>query len=161
MRRFHGGKPIVCQTPSNPKRKITNTARIRDLLGGREDLRLVLAHHLPHEDALCAKAVADIFIDRFSFGLGVNGLEAAAMGIPVIACSSAEDEKYILGEIGYLPYYKASLKTLEAAIDELLSKQTVYEEYADRGRQYIRDFHDYLVVAKKYADICEEVLRGN
>lgn len=158
MRRSHGGKPIVCQAPSNPKKK--NTAEIESILGGRDDLQLLICHHMPHEESLKKRAVADVFIDRFRLGLGVSGLEAAAMGIPVIACSGAEDEKYILGEIGYLPYYKATLKSLEAAVDEILSKQTVYKEYADRGRQYILNFHDYPVVARRYEVICLEILSG-
>lgn len=159
MRRSHGGKPIVCQTPSNPAKK--NTAEIKSVLGERKDIiRLVLAHHMTHDEVLREKAVADIFIDRFRLGLGVSGLEAAAMGIPVIACSSVEDEKYILDEIGYLPYYKASLKTLNDAIDKLLNYPTLYKEYAERGKKYVLDFHDYPVVAKRYAAICEEVLCG-
>lgn len=149
------GKPIVCQAPSNPKKK--NTAEIEDILGGRADLDLLILHHMDHAESIRKRARADVFIDRFRLGLGVAGLEAAAMGIPVIACSSAEDEGLIRAEVGYLPYYKADLRGLEEAVDILLSESTVYWEYSDRGLQYIADFHDYPVVAKRYAAICEEV----
>lgn len=159
MRRLPpGGPPLICQTPSNPRKK--NSAEIVDLLGGRSDWRLVIAHHLSHRDALHVKAGADIFIDRFELGLGVSGLEAAAMGIPAIADASAEDEALIVKEVGYLPYYKATLGELEGTIDALWGSKSLYDEYADRGIRYIQDFHDYPVVAKRYAAICEEVLGG-
>lgn len=149
---------VICQTPSNPAKK--DSAQIRELLGDRQDIQVIIGHGKPHDKILDFTVMADIFIDRFKLGLGVSGLEAAAMGIPVIACSGVEDEALIIGEVGYLPYYKASLRELVAAVDALLSSESLYREYADRAQQYIRDFHDYPVVARRYAAICEEVLNG-
>jgi len=157
MRRKHGGKPVVCQAPSNPKRK--NSAEIRELLGNREDIQLLIVHHRPHNQILRRIAAADVFIDRFRLGLGVSGLEALAMGIPVIADASPQDEKLIIKEVGYLPYYKASLQGLVEAVETLLSDKALYKEYVERGNEYIRDFHDYPIVAKRYMEIIER-MRG-
>ena len=155
---YRQAKRVVCQTPSNPTKK--DSAQIQELLGGRGDIQVLISHGQPHLRVLQDTAMADIFIDRFKLGLGVSGLEAAAMGIPVIACSSTEDEALIIGEVGYLPYYKAPLRELVAAVDALLSSESLYREYSDRSLQYIQDFHNYPVVAKRYAAICEEVLVG-
>lgn len=153
MRRGHPGKPIVMQVPSNPKRK--NTAEIYKLLSGREDFRMITVHHRFHNEALHHMASADILIDRFKLGVGVSGLEGMAMGIPVIANASPEDEKLILKHVGYLPYYKAGLNDLAVVVEALLSDKALYRSYVERGRQYIRDFHDYPVVAKRYMEIVE------
>lgn len=158
MRRGNKGLPIICQSPSNPKKK--DTAWIEGLFKDRKDLRLRIVHHTPHDQVLRSIADADILIDRFDLGLGVSGLEAAAMGIPVIAGAPKKYEGEIIKHVGYLPYYRASLRTLADAVDALLSDRALYEEYSERSTVYIRDFHDYPVVAKKYAAICEEVLSG-
>lgn len=158
MRRGNKGVPIVCQTPSNPARK--DTAKIVRILGSRRDVRLRIIHHKPHRKVLRAIRVADILIDRFDLGLGVSGLEAAAMGIPVIAGAPKKYEDEIIKHVGYLPYYKASIGTLGEAVDALLSNQELWKEYSERSTEYIRTVHDFPVVAEKYVAICEEVMRS-
>jgi glycosyltransferase involved in cell wall biosynthesis len=90
----------------------------------------------------------------------VSGLEALAMGIPTIADATPDAEEWIERLIGYIPYYKASPKELPDAIEALLSDDALYNEYAEKGLEYIRQFHDYLVVARKYVEICERVCLG-
>lgn len=156
MKKARAGLPIVCQSPSNPRKK--DTVQIEELFKGRKDLRLRIVHHTPHDQVLRLISEADVFIDRFDLGLGVSGLEAAAMGIPVIAGAPKKYEGEIVKHVGYLPYYPASLSTLGDAVDALLSEQKLYKEYAERGLEYIRTFHDYPVVAERYVNICTEIL---
>lgn len=156
MKRPGGDLPVVCQTPSNPIRK--DTAKIVRMFETRKDMCLRIVHHTRHARALTMVASAHILIDRFDLGLGVSGLEAAAMGIPVIAGAPKKYEDEIIRHVGYLPYYKASLSTLVEAVDNLLSDQNLYQEYAERSFEYIRTFHDFPVVAERYVAICEEVL---
>lgn len=151
-------RPIVCQVPSDPRRK--GTAEIIELLGGREDMSLLIKYGCHHDQAMRRIARCDIYVDEFRWGLGTAGLEACAMGVPVIAWAAPEDEECILREVGYLPYYKSTLDELPGAIDELLGKPEVYREYADRAWQYIIRFHDYPVIARWYVDVCEKVMAG-
>ncbi|GAG55578.1 unnamed protein product [marine sediment metagenome] len=126
-------------------------------LGGRKDIVLRVGNMMKHQACLKYKATADVFIDRFVLGLGVNGLEALAMGIPVIAHARPKDEECILREVGYLPYYDAPPARLADAVDILLSDTAVYQEYVDRATEYMAKFHDAPVVAKRYAQICAGV----
>lgn len=157
-RRYSCGLPIVCQAPSNARMK--RTEEVRALLGGRSDIQLMIVQGRHHDVALRRISKADIFIDRFRIGLGTGGLEAAAMGIPVIAWANQADEACILREVGYLPYYKATMEDLPAAVNNLLSQPNLYNEYAERGQEYIRTFHDYLAIAKRYVTVCEEIAGG-
>lgn len=156
MRRGNKKLPIVCQTPSNPGRKYTT--EIEKLFGDRKDIRLRIIHHTPHRKVLRAIRDVDVFIDRFDLGLGVSGLEAAAMGIPVIAGAPKKYEDEIVKHVGYLPYYKATIATMGEAVDALLSRQKLRAEYSARSTEYIKTFHDFPVVAEKYVKICEEIL---
>jgi len=136
------------------------TEEVQALLGGRNDVQLMIVQGRHHDVAMRRIAKATIFIDRFRIGLGTGGLEAAAMGIPVIAWANQADEACILGEVGYLPYYKATMEDLSAAVDNLLSQPDLYNEYAERGQEYIRTFHDYPAIARRYVMVCEEVVGG-
>jgi len=153
------GKPVICQTPSYGFAKDARGSRgIFQVLGGRTDIKLVITERIPHVECLRCKASADIVIDRFFLGLGVSGLEALAMSIPVIADASEEDEACIRREVGFLPYYSAAVGGVEAAVDVLLSNKSLYDEYAERGYEYVKRFHDFPAVAKMYIEICAQVL---
>jgi len=156
LKRRRCGKPIVCQAPTSERK---NVSEVRAILGKRPDIKLRIIENTPHHQCLLLKAEAAICVDQFRLGYGTNALEAWAMGIPVVAHAEAWVEKYILGEIGYLPYYDAPLNKLSAAVEHLLGNVAVYKEYVERGQKYVKEFHDYPVVAARYANICEEVLK--
>jgi hypothetical protein len=163
MRRGHerGKKPVICQTPSEPTREGQGTDKVKIYLGYQADWVLDIAFDVPHTEALQRKAKADIFIDRFDLGLGVSGLEALAMSIPTIADATPDAEAEIKRLVGYIPYYKASPKELPDAIDALLGDDALYNEYAERGQEYIRQLHDYPAVAEKYVEICRKVIAND
>lgn len=165
MKKRGGGRPVICQTPSNPRRKSTDA--VIKLLGNMSHIELLVIHDVVHRASLEAKARADIFVDQFGGakignmvslgGFGKGSLEAWAMGIPVIAHASKELEEAYLGIIGYLPYYESTLDNLPKAVDALLDAQ-VYAEYQDRGQRYVRAFHDDAVVAQRFSGMCHEIL---
>lgn len=150
------GKPVVCQAPTSERK---NVSEVRAILGKRSDIQLRIIENTPHHQCLLLKAEATICVDQFHLGYGTNALEAWAMGIPVIAHAEMQAERCILGEVGYLPYYNAPLSGLATAVEHLLGSAVAYKEYAERGQEYVREFHDYPVVAARYADICEEAFR--
>jgi len=158
-RKRTGGKPIVCQTPPRGRGSAKGHPQgVLKVLGGRKDIDLRVSEKMPHSQVLRYKATADVYIDRFQLGLGVNGLEALAMKIPVIAHAQPEDEACIIREVGYLPYYDAPLSKLADAVDDLLSNPTVYREHVERACAYMENFHAYPVVAARYAKICAAVV---
>jgi len=154
----NGGKPVVCMTPSEPTSRRAGVRKVREALGDRKDLRLLVVAEVKHSEALWAKSVADIFIDRFELGLGVSGLEAMAMGIPTIANACPETEGWIRKAVGHLPYCRASVEEIGEAVDKLLTDQAFYDEWAYRAQRYIWRWHNYPVVAQRYVRICKGVM---
>lgn len=151
--RTHKGKPIVCQTPSSPGRK--NTAGIIEALSNKKNIELsifrgqwpiVMAH----------KGIVDIYLGQFTLGYGMNILEVWAMGKPVITHVEEKNAELIFSEVGYLPHYESTLENLPHAVDALLKNKALYREYAELGKKYVREVHDYPVVAKRFISFCEE-----
>jgi len=165
MKKKPGPKPIVCQTPSNLRRK--STEKIIELLGDLPSIELLIVHGVPNQIALEAKARADIFIDHFAGpvvadfiapgGHGKSSLEAWAMGIPTIAHACEERKEACKEMIGYIPYYESTLADLKNAVEALLDK-SIYAEYQERGRRYVKTFHDDPVVARRFMEICREII---
>lgn len=168
MRNRKRGKPIVCQTPSNRRRK--NTKRIMELLSNRDDMELLIVDGVSNAECLVAKATADIVIDQFggidiygtmcAGGYGKSALEAMAMGIPVISHATIEQQKKYRRVIGELPYYDVELDNLPAAVGALLGDTALYREYSTRGLRYVQRFHDYPVVAEHFMSILEKLWPG-
>lgn len=157
-RRREGENPVVCQTPSYPEGK--NTDKIKAVLAWKTDIDFRVIVGVLHKQCMEAKAVADICLGQFRTrggeggGYGLSELEAMAMKIPVITISPDWIEESYMDEIGYLPYYRSELEDLPEAIDVLMSDQALYDEYANRGFEYVLKFHDYPVVVKRFEELC-------
>lgn len=159
-------KPVICQTPSNQRRKCTQ--EVIGLLGQRNDIELLIVNETTHRQCLKAKTSADIVIGHFPGkkigdyislgGCGKSSLEAWSMKIPVIAYAAEPRRSAYLETVGYLPYYESILENLPDAIDMLLSVDSLYNEYSERGYQYVKTFHDDPVVARRFINVCQEIL---
>lgn len=155
LKRKHSGKPIVCQSPSSQKRK--NTQEIRRQLSHKHNIELEIIRLVQWKECMRRKATADIYLGSFTFGYGMSSLEAWAMSIPVINHIVSPHRKLYLREIGYLPYYESPIERLSEAVDALLDKQT-YRKYAKLGYDYVKNFHDYPVVANRFIVFCKELI---
>jgi len=154
LRKPHtGGKPIVCQTPSSPGRN--STAKIQEVLAGKTNIKLLIFRG-QWQSVMNQKGVVDIYLGSFTLGYGMNILEAWAMGLPVISHVEERNRELIFGEVGYLPHYESTLEELPHAVDSLVQNNALYREYAELGKKYMREFHDYPVVAKRFISFCEE-----
>lgn len=154
-KRQHGGLPVICHTWHGAKE---GPRQIKAILEGRRDLVLDTIKDLSHQECLQRKAAATLYVEARGRGYSVSALEAFAMGIPVVSHAWPEEEANYLKHIGHLPYYDAPLEEMPAAIGALLGDQRLYREYANRGLQYMRDFHDYPIVAQRFAKICEGLI---
>ena len=151
--RTHKGKPIVCQTPSSPGRN--GTAGIVKALSNKENIELLIFRG-QWQSVMNQKGVVDIYLGSFTLGYGMNILEAWAMGKPVITHVEEKNAELIFSEVGYLPHYESTLENLPHAVDALLKNKALYREYAELGKKYVREVHDYPVVAKRFISFCEE-----
>ena len=156
MKTTHSGKPIVCQSPSSKPKK--NTAKILKYISNKKNIDPLIIHKVKWKQCIKLKSKADIYIGPFKIGYGVSQLEAMAMKIPVITKLEPENEAKIRRAVGYLPHYDCPMEKLSEGIDTLLSDRELYDEYAELGHNYVKEFHDYPVVAKKFILICEKLI---
>lgn len=112
----------------------------------------VLIERKTHAEALMLKATADACFDAFALGIQGSGLEAAAMGQPVIAGDARVAELY-RQELGEVPYTFADAATLEATIERLATDAAFYVAETQRVGAYVRRVHDYPAVAARYSAI--------
>ena len=157
MRGEHVGKPIVCQSPSSLRRK--NTAEILKQIRGKKNIATEIITRVDWEECMKRKSIADIYIGSYCQHYGVSSLEAWSMGIPVISHIESPEKEAHLQEIGYLPYYDAPIEELSEAIDTLLESKKTYRKYSELGCKYVKEFHDYPVVAERFTSFCEELTR--
>lgn len=118
----------------------------------------VLIENLEHGAALAMKATCDATFDSFWLGIQGSGLEGAAMGQPVIAGDPQVRSLYER-HIGYIPYTYADS---QGDLEDVLARLTTDEDYRStetkRVVRYVKDYHDYPVVAKRYEDILTKAL---
>lgn len=109
----------------------------------------VLIQSKTHEAALRLKATADACFDSFALGMQGSGLEAAAMGQPVIAGDDAVRKLYEK-EFGACPYTFADQRVLMDTIARLATDSDYYASEQRRVSEYVTRVHDYPAVAARY-----------
>jgi glycosyltransferase involved in cell wall biosynthesis len=128
---------------------------------------LDVVYHVPHEEALRRKGRATVVFDQFAGpmgeayqtgALGISGLEAMAMGIPVL--SSGPDELLIVFRKlwGELPFFPTTREELSLHLKTLQESPALLKYWAERGSRFVRKWHDPATVAKKAVAIYEGVL---
>src|SRR5574340_745955 len=104
-------------------------------------------------------ATCDILFDSFWLGIQGSGLEAAAMGLPVVA-GDADVAALYKQHVGEVPY--------TVALDELqlqrqLERLAVDAEYraseAARAHAYVLAVHDYAAVGARYEAMLAAALK--
>lgn len=112
----------------------------------------VLIEGMSHRQALDAKASCHAAFDSFWLGIQCSGLEAAAMGMPVVAGDGVVAARY-RERFGAVPYtFADSCDALEDALRRLMEDPLFYVEEASRVHNYVKDNHDESAVALTYLD---------
>jgi hypothetical protein len=118
----------------------------------------VMIERKHHSAALALKATAHACFDSFALGIQGSGLEAAAMGQPVVAGDPDNAELY-RRELGEVPYtYAPTWQTLEQQLERLAMDPAFYASEAERVGRYVREVHDYPAVARRYESILAKAL---
>ena len=120
--------------------------------------RLELVEMSSWSHALARKATADVLLDQLYYGYGLSGLEAMAMGIAVVGGATVEGiESRIMEAVGYLPYHRASPGTIGMDLVPL-NDPAFRAEVAERGRQYVNDFHSQPVIVDRLKALYTEAV---
>jgi len=153
----------VAHSPT--RRQIKGTVdflRACDYLKMHLDINIepVLIENMEHGAALRLKASCDAVFDSFWLGIQGSGLEGAAMGKPVVA--GDPEARKDLERLGIpCPWTFANTEyELRDALAKLATDRTFRQAEAARVHAYVRQYHDYPVVGKKYADILTEAKRN-
>lgn len=111
---------------------------------------VVLIEGLSHAEALRRKATCDATFDSFWLGIQGSGLEAGAIGQPVIAGDGDVRQLY-LRDVGYCPYtFAANEVELERVLERLIVDEAYRAAEAERVAGYVEQVHDYAPVARRY-----------
>lgn len=158
QRAFDGTQPFrVAHSPSQPQRKGTDAflAACARLKARGIPIEPILMHNMSHADVLRVKATCHAAFDSFWLGLQCSGLEAAAMGLPVIGGDPTVAQRY-REKFGFVPYTFANeAEELEQALSKLVSDADFRKQEADRVHRYVLDHHDESSVTLLYLDLLD------
>ncbi len=149
----------VAHSPS--KREIKGTAvflRAVDRANAQGcDIEPVLLEG-PHAKVLRGKGTCHAAFDSFDLGMQCSGLEAAAMGVPVIA-GDLDCKREYEAWLGSVPYTWANdEQALTEALIRLATDRDFYEAEALRVSQYVETHHDDAAVALRYLDLLDHAM---
>ena len=150
-----GEKLRIAHAPTARSVKSTDEfLRAFEVLERRYPIELVLIERSAWADCIRRKATADIYFDQVLLGYGNNALEAWAMGIPVVAGADPETLARMRAIIGpELPFLEATPSSIRLQLEALIALPALRQEYAERGRRYVAQWHDYPVVAHQLVEI--------
>lgn len=144
-------KPLIIHAPTNTNVKGTDYVlkAIKRMEKKGLSFNFKLIEKMKHEEALKLYRTADIIIDQLLIGsFGIFSLEAMALGKPVV-CYIREGmtEKYP----GKLPIINANPETLYDTLKYLVKHPEKRYKAGYRGRRYVEEYHDSLMIAKQLA----------
>jgi len=151
---------------SPTRRAIKGTTEFLAAVDGLRDegvrVEAVLIEGLEHGAALRVKATCDATFDSFWLGMQGSGLEAAAMGQPVLAGDAAAAAEAAALNDGVCPWtFAEGREALRDAIRRLAKDPPFHAAEAARVGAYVRRVHDYPAVGAQYRTyLTEGVGRG-
>jgi glycosyltransferase involved in cell wall biosynthesis len=135
----------IIHSPTQRKLKHTDlfiktASRLREK---HRNIEIVLVERKTYERVQQIRANTDICFDQLLLQYGSNGIEAMAMGIPVIAgCVGAQGTSDRIRDItGVCPYINATEKNLYDKLETLILDESLRKEYGRIGYDYVRKWH--------------------
>lgn len=141
---------LAAHSPTNAPIKGTD-AFIRACAGAGFDLDLI--QWVDWESCLRRKAKADIVLDQLTYGYGLSGIEAMAMGIPVVGgCRDQRVADLMHATLGNHPFLLADERTLSGMVAYLRDPEARAASAAV-GLSIVREWHEESKVAARLVDI--------
>ena len=149
-------KMRISHSPTNRAIKSTD-----DFLASVDglDADVDLIEWTTYEDCLRRKAKADIFYDQLHIGYALSGIEAMAMGIPVISGSFDPTILSLMQyTFGYLPFYLTDQSRLRSRIEDMVNDERLRRDFGELGRYHSNKWHDEGTVALQLVSIYERAM---
>lgn len=154
---------VIGHAPTNRAKKGTDIVeRVIGRLSAEYDIRFDLVTGISWAACLSRKGQCDVFIDQLTLGYGNSGIEAMAMGVPVISgWSDDADRARFVEETGEDPpfVYANDEETLEEALRLLIESREAREEWGAAGRDFAERWHDSEKVVERLIPIYEAAVR--
>jgi len=161
-KRYHVNDDIlrIAHSPTRRDYKGTDALvlAVNELKREGYPVELVLIEKTSYLECLAMKARCDIAFDQLHLQYGNSGLEGMALRQPVLVGLPDDTHKRIIEIVGYAPYVRTSRETVKQELIRLLVDREHFLKYARLGRQYVENYHDYPVVAKKAVGIYERFM---
>lgn len=148
----------IAHSPTNWRIKgsVALQCAVQDLQAKGLPVELVEIKNVSHAVALAMKATCDFTFDSFWLGIQGSGLEGAAMGQAVVAGDPDVKAEYEDSEVGYCPYtYARDFDDLKVVLERLVTDEPYRAAEAARVHRYVKEWHDYPVVGRRYWAIIE------
>ena len=160
-RRPADGRILVAHAPTNRTLKHTQVllSAVSALAAEGLPIDLDVIEGVTNAECLGRKAKADIVFDQLAYGYGCNSIEAWAMGVPVISGSDQWTDAKMRDMWGDVPYALASESSLKEVLRGLVLSADMRAEYAARGMQHVRRYHDELPALERLAELYAEAIR--
>ena len=119
------------------------------------DVSLHLVERTTVKASIEVKSTCHACFDSFWLGMQCSGLEAGAMGIPVIA-GDHDVRREMLNLYGQVPYtFADNEQELTQAIERLATDEAYYRSEADKVSAHVLNYHDPATVAALYLDLLD------
>lgn len=116
----------------------------------------VLIEHTTHDEALRIKATCDVCFDSFWLGMQCSGIEAAAMGMPVIA-GDAECRAIAEARYEHCPWtFADDIASLLHWLRVFYTNPNAFALERERVVQHVEQYHDFAAVTMRYFDLLDE-----
>lgn len=144
----------IAHSPSQPDKKGTDVLHLacNCLKAKGVPIEIILIENYSHAEALRLKATCHACFDSFWLGMQCSGIEAAAMGIPVVAGDDIVASRY-RQTYGYVPYtFADDAPSLEYALFRLVDDASYRANEGKRVSMHVEKYHDEAAVALQYLD---------
>jgi glycosyltransferase involved in cell wall biosynthesis len=126
----------------------------------KECVELRIVEGVPFEEYRQLMADSDVILDQlYSYTPAMNALEAMSQGL--VCVGGGEPENYdILGETELRPIVNVEpdFQSVYNALEHLVKHREDIPEMKLQGIKYIARHHDYITVARKYAQLYSKIL---
>lgn len=156
----HPGPLVIGHSPSKRALKGTETflAVCERLRAKGVPLRVELIEGVTYAESIKRKVGCDLFFDSFDLGIQCSGLEAAALGIPVIAGDPYVARQY-RARFGDCPYtFAEDGDELEAVVERMVRDADYRQQEAQQVTGYVERVHDEAAVALRYLDLLDHAM---